>query len=50
MLILEITSAQIIKYKSFLTIGLLNDGDSFRTTLADDLNCLFPKKENDKRQ
>lgn len=43
--ILEITSARIIEYKNFLTIGLLNDEENFRITPTDDLNAPFPTKD-----
>jgi ribosomal protein S18 acetylase RimI-like enzyme len=45
--ILEITSLQIIEYKSFLAIGLLNDEDNFRITPLDDFQSPFPTKDKD---
>lgn len=43
--ILEITSDQIVAYKNFFAIGLLNDEENFRITPTDDLNALFPTKD-----
>ena len=43
--ILEIRSNEIERYKKFLLVGLLNDEEHFRITPADDLNSLFPTKD-----
>jgi ribosomal protein S18 acetylase RimI-like enzyme len=40
--ILEIESNQVVEYKKFLSVGLLNDEDNFRITPNDDLNTKFP--------
>ncbi|MGI8637159.1 MAG: hypothetical protein ACR2KZ_17345 [Segetibacter sp.] len=40
--ILEITSEQILLYKQFFAQGLINDEESFRITLTDDLDAPFP--------
>jgi GNAT superfamily N-acetyltransferase len=42
--IAEIKSEQIEKYKNFLTVGLINDENSFRITANDDLHAPFPTK------
>jgi len=43
--ILEIKSNQIIEYKNFLSIGLLNDEENFRITPNDDLKATFPTND-----
>jgi GNAT superfamily N-acetyltransferase len=40
--IIEIKSHQLMEYKTFLKIGLLNDEESFRITPLDDANAHFP--------
>lgn len=43
--ILEITSNQLIEYKTFLTTGLINDEENFRITATDDQNASFPTQD-----
>lgn len=43
--IIEIKSDQLKQYKTFLTIGLVNDEENFRITPNDDLNAPFPTKD-----
>lgn len=45
--ILEITSDQLTAYKSFLTIGLINDEENFRITATDDLSTPFPTRDKE---
>jgi ribosomal protein S18 acetylase RimI-like enzyme len=42
--IVEISSDQAAAYKSFFSIGLTTDADSFRLSVNDDLDALFPTK------
>lgn len=44
--ITEIKSDKIEQYKEFLTLGLINDEDSFRITPNDDANAPFPTKDS----
>jgi ribosomal protein S18 acetylase RimI-like enzyme len=45
--IAEIKSDQIAKYKEFITVGLLNDGENFRISPNDDINAPFPTQDRD---
>lgn len=41
----EITSEHIIRYKKFLTVGLTEDEENFRITPNDDKDAHFPTKD-----
>ena len=45
--IIEIKANQNEEYKVFLKIGLLNDEENFRITPIDDLNSIFPTKDQE---
>lgn len=45
--IIEIKSTQNEEYKDFLKIGLIKDEENFRISPNDDLNSIFPTKDED---
>ena len=44
--IIELTSAQVELYKEFLTMGLIDDENSFRISTQDELYSPFPTKDS----